>query len=168
MMWCVLFVVYQELVQWFVFLSHDVMFFCLSGSGLAIGVVYCWLSHDVMCFISFLRPVQQSEYSRLFAYARFWTAVFAIVKKRAHANNRERSLLLNTGLRKWAGGLCCLLHDVMCSVGFQEVVRRFRCCLLLIVTWYDVFYRFSGSGAAIQVPFIVNCHMVWCVLLVFR
>jgi hypothetical protein len=29
------------------------------------------------------RPVQQSEH---------WTAVFAIVKKRAHANNHERSL----------------------------------------------------------------------------
>jgi hypothetical protein len=44
------------------------------------------------------RPVQQSEHSRLFTCARFWTVVFAIVKKRAHANNRERSLLKNRPL----------------------------------------------------------------------
>jgi hypothetical protein len=43
------------------------------------------------------RPVQQSEHSRLFACARFWRAVFAIVQKRAHANNHKR-LLCQTGL----------------------------------------------------------------------
>jgi hypothetical protein len=69
------------------------------------------------------RPVQQSEHSRLFVCAHFWMAVFAIVKKGAHANYRERSLLLNRSQLGYTGPHCISVYMYLISQSTQKETR---------------------------------------------